>query len=252
MYLIAVCNVPDRSMVAKCQGMRWVSVRTWWCDCSTAPLSPSDRLTCWMVNGERFDKSNYHVSLVSYYLFNRPTQFDHSLSVKVKNIVTLTQVSSWCKKYDSISFSRVPNSNAHAARAGSSTEYVVDTTSWEGSVIAFNKSSQQETNLLSSSVKATITPRDRVTACLTLSALSSVSICLSMERTKEPRSSACVFVSEWGGWEWRKGSDAWGGWEWTRIWCVSGENGARNVLCMRSEGKWEFYVTPKRLYYIHN
>ena len=45
-------------------------------------------------------------------------------------------------------------------------------------------------NLSSSSVKATMIARERATACLTLSALSSISICFSMESTREPRSSA--------------------------------------------------------------
>ena len=45
-------------------------------------------------------------------------------------------------------------------------------------------------NLSSSSVKATMMAREYVTACLTLSALSSMSICFSMESTREPRSSA--------------------------------------------------------------
>lgn len=45
-------------------------------------------------------------------------------------------------------------------------------------------------NLSSSSMKATMIARERATACLTLSALSSISICFSMESTREPRSSA--------------------------------------------------------------
>ena len=45
-------------------------------------------------------------------------------------------------------------------------------------------------NLSSSSMKATMIARERATACLTLSALSSISICFSIESTREPRSSA--------------------------------------------------------------
>ena len=45
-------------------------------------------------------------------------------------------------------------------------------------------------NLSSSSMNATMIVRERATACRTLSALSSISICFSMESTREPRSSA--------------------------------------------------------------
>ena len=41
-----------------------------------------------------------------------------------------------------MSLSRVLSSKDHAARAGRRTEYVVDTTSWEGSVSALSMSSQ--------------------------------------------------------------------------------------------------------------
>ena len=58
-------------------------------------------------------------------------------------------------------------------------------------------------NLSSSSMKATMIARERATACLTLSALSSISICFSMESTREPRSSA-LGGEEGGGEGWRK------------------------------------------------
>lgn len=103
--------------------------------------------------------------------------------------LTLVQVRSWCKKYDTNSLSSDPSSNDHAASAGSNTLYVLVTTSCEGSFRARSISSQHGLNFSSSSVKATITPRDRTMAWRTLSALSSVSICLSMDRTREPRSS---------------------------------------------------------------
>ena len=112
--------------------------------------------------------------------------------------LTLMHVSSWCRKYDNSSLSSVFNSNAHAASAGSSTAYAVDTTSCEESVRVFSSSSQHCLNLSSSSVKATMTDRDRTTACRTLSALSSDSICFSMERTREPRSSAYMYACTLG------------------------------------------------------
>ena len=56
-------------------------------------------------------------------------------------------------------------------------------------------------NLSSSSMKATMMASDLVIACLTLSALSSLNICFSMESTREPRSSA------WEGERGKKGGE---------------------------------------------
>ena len=49
-------------------------------------------------------------------------------------------------------------------------------------------------NLSLSSVKATRTARERQTACLTLSALSSVNIWLNIDNTSDPLNSVCDYV----------------------------------------------------------
>ena len=94
-------------------------------------------------------------------------------------------------------------------------------------------------NLSSSSMKATMIARERATACLTLSALSSISICFSIESTREPRSSALGGeegrrrVEEKGGGGRRRGRGR-----------MEGKNGCKEGMHMwQVEVQWQIKIT---------